>query len=393
MTDRSPAAARSENVWNRSYPFWDAYFGIVLVASVAAMAQDDDSPWSRASAIALLLALTVAYVAIGRRAVRAEGLGARAGLVYAAVAIALFLPAVLLESTSAIALSALVPQMFMVLSTVQATAVLAVLLSGPGAEYLLRSGSDPVFVALAMVIVIASAALLGTFIGRLGVQNRERARLIEELDRTRDELAEVSREAGALSERERLAGDIHDTLAQGFTSIGMLLEAARPATGANHHLDLAARVAQDNLAETRALIAALAPPVLAGVSLEEALGRLAKGFDLPAELTVHGEARPMETAAEVVVLRVAQEGLANVRKHAQATSVRLTLTYEAESVGLTLTDDGCGFDPARATDGYGLNGMRNRVAQIGGTVGVDSAAGAGTTVALEVPVEVPCSES
>jgi len=389
MTERGAAAARSENAWNRSYPFWDAFFGIVLVASIVAVAQDADARWARATAIALLLALSVAYVAVGRRAVRAEGLGGRAGMLYAGIAVVLFLPAVLLESTSATVLSALVPQMFMILSTVQATALLAVLLCGPGAEFLLRTGSDPMYVAFAIVIVVASAALLGTFISRLGDQNRERARLIEELDRTRDELAEVSREAGMLAERERLAGDIHDTLAQGFTSIGMLLEAARTEVGAGRYLDLASQTAQDNLAETRALIAALAPPALAGVSLEQALDRLGKGFHLPAELTVQGEPRPLGTATEVVVLRVAQEGLANARKHAHASSIRLALAYEAETVRLTLTDDGCGFDPACATNGYGLNGMKNRVAQIGGTVEVDSAPGEGTTVTLEAP----CSAS
>ncbi|MCP9971452.1 sensor histidine kinase [Actinomadura madurae] len=123
---------------------------------------------------------------------------------------------------------------------------------------------------------------------RLGRQNRERLRLIEELDRTRGELAEVSREAGVLAERERLARDIHDTIAQGFASIVMLLQAAEADAGPNRHLELAVRTARENLAETRGLVAALAPPALDGGSLVEALRRMADDFDLPADLVVEG---------------------------------------------------------------------------------------------------------
>lgn len=378
----------AEDVWVRSYPFWDAYFGIVLVVTIALVTADEEPGHAKAAAIAMLILLAVAYAMAGRRAVRSTRTS-RQSYWYGAAMLVLFIPAALLAPAAAVALSALAPQAFMSFRPPLATSLVVMLFAGPAIVYAVSASVDPMLVACASVVILSASALLGVFIDRLGAQNAERARLIAELERTRAELAEVSREAGVLAERERLAGDIHDTLAQGFTGITLLVQAAEAELGECRHLTLAVRTAQENLAETRALIAALAPPSLAGASLEEALRRLAKSFETPANVLVEGTARPLAPATEVALLRVAQEGLANVRKHARASAAELALAYTPQSVRLTLTDDGCGFDPEEARDGYGLRGMRARVTRAGGTLSVKSEPGAGTALT----VELPCSES
>jgi signal transduction histidine kinase len=190
-----------------------------------------------------------------------------------------------------------------------------------------------------------------------------------------------------LAERERLARDIHDTIAQGFTGITMLVQAAEAELGPNRYLELVARTARENLAETRGLVAALAPPALAEGSLVEALRRLAADFALPVELDVAGEQRPLSPAAEVVLLRVTQESLANVRKHSGADSVWMSLEYGRDAVRLTVADDGRGFDPDAVASGFGLRGMRGRVEQAGGELVVRGGAGEGAVV----EVVLPCS--
>ncbi|WP_237101962.1 sensor histidine kinase [Nonomuraea sp. MG754425] len=379
MGGASPVDARAENVWSRSYPFWDAYFAVVLVATVVVFVADRGP----AVSLALLLLIAVSYVLWGRAAVRAPVGPVREGWWHVGVMVVLFLPADLLAPQSGIALSALVPMAFMALRTARAVVALVALFVGPAIQLMTTLGADPVAMAVTIVVGLSGSSLMGVFIGRLGRQNTERARLIEELDRTRAELAEVSKEAGILAERERLAGDIHDTLAQGFTGIIMLLRAAD--AEADRHVARAVRTAEENLAETRALIAALAPPALDGASLEEALRRLAGGFALPVEVVAAGPPSCVRAAEEALV-RAAQEGLANVRKHARAGSARLTLEHvRGSAVRLSISDDGCGFDPATAPEGYGLRAMRSRVGRLGGTVRVAGSPGLGTTVAVEVP--------
>ncbi|WP_219470332.1 sensor histidine kinase [Nonomuraea rhizosphaerae] len=388
----SPVEARAENVWLRSYPFWDAYFAVVLVATVFVVMLDDGP----LLAVGLLLLLGVVYVLVGRRAVRADDVPVRESWWYAAVALILVTGAVVLAPPAAIALSALVPMAFMSLRVPHAVWLTAGFLATPALVGLREGGAGWWSVVLVMAVGLCAAGVLGTFIGRLYTQNHERARLIEELDRTREELAAVSREAGVLAERERLAGEIHDTLAQGFTSIITLLQAAqatRPdppadaaqAAQAGRQLELAEKTARENLAETRALIAALAPPALDGASLGQALDRLAEGFEVPLEVSVTGEPVTLPAAVEMVLVRAAQEGLTNVRKHARARSARLALVYGDEGVRLSVSDDGEGFAPFAARDGYGLRAMRARVSQLGGIVTVDAAAGAGTTVTVALP--------
>ncbi|WP_327086317.1 sensor histidine kinase [Nonomuraea sp. NBC_01738] len=373
----------------RSYPFWDGFFGLVMVATIVGIVADTTPPYAKAIAIGLLLGIAVAYALVGRWAIRAPVVPIRASWRFATAMFPMFTFAVLIEPGTAVALSALIPMIFMSFRLAQAIAGMVIIFAGPAVNFLELAGLHPVLIGVAVVIAVPGGALFGYCIDRLARQNAERLRLIEELDRTRDELAEVSKEAGMLAERERLAGDLHDTLAQGLTGIIMLLQAAEPDVGENRHVALAVESARETLAETRALIAAMAPPALAGSTLAEALDRLARGFPMPVEVGVSGPVTPLAAEAEVVLLRAAQEGLANVRKHAEAAGARLDLDYGPGRVRLTISDDGRGIagDPDEA-DGFGLRAMRGRAAQLGGGVTIESAPGGGTRVEVELPCSV-----
>ena len=247
-----------------------------------------------------------------------------------------------------------------------------------------------------MSVFAAGTVLSVGYVGAIVRQSRERQRLLEQLQATRAELAAAERHAGMLQERQRLARDIHDTLSQGFASVVLLLEAAEEslATGrpVDQHIAQALRSARDNLAESRRVVWALRPRPLAERSLpralEELAGRLAEETGLHAQTTVTGPERPLGAEAEAALLRIAQEALANVRKHAAALKVTLTLSYLDDVVVLDVADDGVGFDPAAteaAASGLGLRAMRERVTQLGGHLSIESAPGQGTTIAAELP--------
>ncbi|WP_338071618.1 sensor histidine kinase [Actinomadura bangladeshensis] len=226
----------------------------------------------------------------------------------------------------------------------------------------------------------------------------ELQRLIDELVRTRGELAASQRAAGVLEERERLSREIHDTLAQGLTSMGILLQAAdrqwdTAPDAARRHLRRATEAAAANLEEARHFVRALAPPALASGSLAAALGELAGPADAEPRVRfrVEGEEYPVDVEVQAALLRVAQGAVANAREHAAADTVVITLTYLGEAVSLDVADDGSGFDPEDAAPapgrGYGIRAMRDRLAEVGGVLTVESAPGAGTVVAATVPRE------
>ncbi len=215
-------------------------------------------------------------------------------------------------------------------------------------------------------------------------------------------LLEQARQAAVLEERQRLAREIHDTLAQGFTSIVMHLEAAEGALSddlatVQHHLEQARSTARESLEEARRLVWALRPQHLEQASLPEALARVVTRWShesgIAAEVTTTGTPTPLHPEVEITLLRAAQEALANVRKHARARQVAVTLSYMDDLVVLDVQDDGAGFDPARLWEqcadqpagGFGLQAMRERVAQLGGRLLIESAPGEGTTLVVEVP--------
>jgi signal transduction histidine kinase len=236
------------------------------------------------------------------------------------------------------------------------------------------------------------AILMGTFIDRTTRESARRAELIEELKASQAEVARLSREAGTATERARLAREIHDTLAQGFTSIITLVQAAESELDDDRaklekHLTLAVRTARENLQEARAMVAALAPSALDSGSLDDAVRRqverLGEETGIEAGYRTVGTVSELPIAVEVVLLRAVQEALSNVRKHAEARAVTVVLRFTDPAVTLTVTDDGIGF--AAAETGFGLAGMRARVEQVSGTLIIQSTPGYGTRLELEVP--------
>lgn len=215
----------------------------------------------------------------------------------------------------------------------------------------------------------------------------------EELERTRRELEQASRQAGVLEERQRLAREIHDTLAQGFASIVVQLEAAEMAaeneTSAAHYLEQARKAAREGLSEARRMVWAMRPEILENTSLPEALQRLLRRWQeetgIHAQFTLTGEPRPLHPELEVGLLRIAQEALTNVRKHAKARHTTLTLSYLDDLVLMDIQDDGVGLQPV-ASGGFGLRSMRERVDALGGQMAVESEPGLGTTLAVSLPL-------
>jgi signal transduction histidine kinase len=204
-----------------------------------------------------------------------------------------------------------------------------------------------------------------------------------------------AREAGVLDERQRLAREIHDTLAQGLTGIVTQLEAAHtsPPADRQRHLDTAARLARESLSEARRSVQALRPEPLETAQLPEALAavvdRWSEVNSVAAGAVVTGTARPMRPEVEVTLLRAGQEALANVARHAKASRVGVTLSYMEDLVTLDVRDNGIGFDADRVladTDGFGLTAMRQRLRRIAGELEIESEPGVGTAVSARVPV-------
>jgi len=241
------------------------------------------------------------------------------------------------------------------------------------------------------------ALLIGWAYGALRREAEARERLLAELIRTRQQLADTEREQGTLAERARLAREIHDTVAQGLSSIQMLLraaerDAAEPGAG---YLRLARETAADSLAETRQIIHELTPARL-GEGLPSALGRLAREQAERSRIRIDVSADeielPMET--QTALLRLAQGALSNAIRHAEATRIEVQLARASEGVSLTVHDDGRGFDVDGAAAGaheagsFGIRAMRERVAQLGGTLDIESAPGEGTAVTARLPLGV-----
>jgi signal transduction histidine kinase len=266
--------------------------------------------------------------------------------------------------------------------------------------------------AIAMVVLTVANALLGgggTYFGVfMSEQSERRRRIIDELGAANRRLSEAldenanlhaqllaqAREAGVLDERARLAREIHDTIAQGLTGIVTQLEAAGVADGdpvvRRRHIDTARALARESLTEARRSVDALGPRQLVEAQLPDAIADMAKrwaetsGVELIIDTT--GDPRPLLPELEVTLFRVAQEALANVGKHADATRVGLTLSYMDDVVVLDVRDDGRGFaSGARGGAGFGLVAMEQRVRRVAGAFSVESAPGDGTALSASVP--------
>jgi signal transduction histidine kinase len=271
---------------------------------------------------------------------------------------------------------------------VAATAVLPVLVNG-------SDGRTPAWV---VVLSVAGPLLYAAWF--VGAESERRRKTNTRLEAALEENADLhallltqAREAGVLDERQRLAHEIHDTLAQGLTGIVTQLRAAEGADGPDRDRRLAQvrDLARDSLGEARRAVQALRPEPLIASQLPEALSELARRVTGTAGITVSvettGDARPLQPELEVTLYRVAQEALANAEKHARASRIGLTLSYSDDVVLLDVVDDGIGFRPGDRGDGtgFGLESMHRRVRRVAGKLSIESTPGDGTAVSAQVP--------
>ncbi|MEY9892284.1 signal transduction histidine kinase [Catenulispora sp. MAP5-51] len=235
----------------------------------------------------------------------------------------------------------------------------------------------------------------------LAEANERLREMLEENAGLHAQLVAQAREAGVLDERQRLAGEIHDTIAQGLTGIVRQLEVVErfedDADKRLHHLTLARELARESLAEARRSVRALRPGPLAVAQLPEALAELTASWSrtagIQARVEVSGDAVVLSPEVEVVLFRAAQEALANAGKYSGASRVGVTLSYTTDVVVLDVVDDGRGFEPGGEPSGdgtgYGLTAMRSRLKQIGGTLTIESEPGDGTAISAAVPLAPP----
>jgi signal transduction histidine kinase len=251
------------------------------------------------------------------------------------------------------------------------------------------------------LVIFGWSILLAAWMRSVIRESTKRRSLIEQLEIAQRDLAAAERQAGILQERHRLAQEIHDTLAQDFTGIIMQLEAAEQALLAGSgsalgYVQQSREMARSGLGEARRLVNALRPEALEKATLPDALERASEGWTretgIKLNYLVTGDPCSLHPEVEVTLLRAMREGLANIYKHAHATEASVTLSYMENQVVLDVHDNGVGFNPQVLTpdstdiqEGYGLQSMQQRAAQVGGQVILESSPGKGTTLAIQIP--------
>ena len=268
-------------------------------------------------------------------------------------------------------------------------------------EYLTRKGAKR-FMTVPMFVT-------GEIRGFIGIQHRQqcayRADQIELAQALAhhvmmaahgQDLIEQQREAAILKERTRMARDIHDTLAQGFTGVIVQMEAAEEALleeDSEHaigHVQRARELARESLREARRSVHALRPQALEKAAFADALEAIIKntaaGTALRTEFRITGKPRELAPLVEENLLHIGQEALTNSLKHAHATKFQAQLSFNPDAVYLELQDNGDGFNVGNSNGGgFGLIGMKERAEQIGATVDVSSKPGAGTSIVAVSP--------
>jgi signal transduction histidine kinase len=412
---RAPVADPRPEMWARWIVGWHvAFWGLVSLVALRLASASDLPARQRWIAGGAVLALCLAYAVAVQPNWTRDPRGAVPGtrrLRYAYLCVAFVVVGVVCAQDASLSMLMFIafPQAWMLSSSYRAgvgftTAVTASALIG----FLVRYGySVDVIrqIGPSMLVSLLFSLLLGTWIARVIEQSQERAQLIGQLEAARTELAAADHARGVMAERERLAREIHDTLAQGFTSIVMLAQAAAAALPTrpdqvDGQLATIEDVARENLAEARALVSAYTPVALEGSTLADAVRRLVERFGretgLQVDLEIGAGVARLTRTQEVVALRVAQEALTNVRRHARAQRVSVRLVAEGQGgyTRVEVGDDGIGFgpEPDAAGGGFGLAGIRGRVSQVGGQLEVASTPGTGTRVTVLLPGTEPGSE-
>jgi signal transduction histidine kinase len=214
------------------------------------------------------------------------------------------------------------------------------------------------------------------------------------------QMAAEIRHSAVVGERNRIARDIHDTLAQGFTGVMIQLGAAEQALSRNLAAEVASRInhacelAQESLRQTRHVIKALRSRSLEKKNLCEALNesfqKMTEGTTLGVKFILSGQWRKLPSEFEENLLRIGQEALTNTIRHARASEFKVELVFSEQEIRLLLHDNGCGFETAIQSEGFGLKGMRERVESIGGSFSINSTKGMGTSISITLQVHKHC---
>ncbi|WP_333894059.1 sensor histidine kinase [Mycolicibacterium gadium] len=374
---------------------WMVYVvGVCAAAMFAVVVLDHRFPGDMPVAMAAIAGMVLCVVTFGRKIfVLPEN--SWAAVLFVGAVVALWTVALWASPVAVAAVPAIYPIVFATLTLRAALVITTAINLIPLILVIVREGvaSPNLGIAIAFTLIgVIIAPVIGTVIITSMRQRRQLAALVSELAATRAESARLSRAAGTAAERERLAREIHDTLAQGFTSIVMLAQAVEPeletdTAAAKRHVELIGATARENLAEARAMVAELTPSPLEETlpaAIQRQCDRLAAETDAAVTARIADDLPTQSMAADVVLLRATQEAFANIRKHAQASAVTVDLAPSASGVRLTVTDNGIGMDNGHP-EGFGLRGMRARVAQVGGAMTVSTGSGGGTTLTVEVP--------
>lgn len=259
--------------------------------------------------------------------------------------------------------------------------------------------SSGTLAAIALLVIITGfSGMMAKYIESFQKESERNRDLLEQLQNAQASLAERERDAGVMQERQRLAGEIHDTVAQQFTSIIANLRAAEEMerngnVQAPHHRQLALDAAQQGLRDSRAMLSTMQPDVARSQPLRGLLSDVINQTDEEHITFVEeGTAQSITRAQETILVRALQEALRNIQKHAQADTVAVTLTWLEDEVLLDIADDGIGFDIdtiAAGEDGFqlGLVTMQRRIESAGGTMVLDSTPGEGASLTISFPLK------
>ena len=389
----------SERSWRITVVVHHVVF-TVLVGIAVVDAVVEESGGRQTLLLVALGVLALAYLGVGAPALVRRDHRRAAAYLLVLVAVVAVLAWVLPELLFLLFLG--FPQVWFLVADLRAgvrwtLALGAAAMAGPMVHWV--QGTEPF--DLQTIVGLVFSLGMGTWVFSVLEHSEQRAELIRELESTRAEVAALHHQQGMVAERERLAREVHDTLAQGYTSIVVLAQTAAAAlpgdpAAAAERLAVIEEVARENLAEARAMVAAFAPVALDSATLVEALQRLAERFGRETGVATRvdtaalgGVGPSLSRAEEIVLLRGAQEALANVRRHASASAVVLRVSRVGSGsdaqVSVHVEDDGVGFDPAVSV-GVGLAGLRDRAQEVGGDVDVRSVPGEGTRVTVRVPV-------
>jgi signal transduction histidine kinase len=395
--------------------WWDLILAGILAVMAAIAVQAYSGASGRVGALVALAAVGVAYLGWGRRALAGAQVSpendphetpvSAGNVIFRTVLILACGIGTAFDSNMATLQILAFPALWVLAGSFRSAVLLNLALAGATGMGLWVSLGGTTDAAVQAVLIegisVVFSLAMGTWIANIADAGARQRRLLLELTEAQDELAAAHRDAGSASERERLAREIHDTIAQSLTSLVMLAQRTRSqlaelpgdTSAVADSVDLIESTGRDALTESRALVASMAPVRVGDADLAHTVARLAERFERETGIRVtvglEGADRGLDRALEVVLLRCAQEGLANVRKHSAAAAAGITIQGAPGEVILTVSDDGRGlggYHP-EVENGFGLSGMRDRVALVGGRLDLATGEnGTGTVLRVALPL-------